>query len=89
MGVGYDLGHLPGVRADKKLTAEDAESAEELEHSGMNRGFLIILAPGLLVALLYLGFGWDLRVSWPAALVVLVLAGGALLVRRRRVSARP
>jgi len=55
----------------------------------MNRGFLIILAPGLLVALLYLGFGWDLRVSWPAALVVLVLAGGALLVRRRRVSARP
>ena len=53
----------------------------------MNRAFLIILAPALLVALLYLGFGWDLRISLPLGLVLLVAAAGVLLWRRPKLRA--
>ncbi len=50
----------------------------------MNRAFLIILAPALLVFLLALGLGWGLRVSWPVGVLLLVIACVALLIRRRK-----
>jgi membrane protein implicated in regulation of membrane protease activity len=51
----------------------------------MNRAFLIILAPAALVAAAFLGLGWGYTVSLPAGLVVLALASGAFLLRRRKV----
>lgn len=50
----------------------------------MNRAFLMIVAPALLVALVYLGFGWGLRVAWPVGVVLLAVGGVALLWRRKR-----
>lgn len=50
----------------------------------MNRSFLIVIAPGVLVALLYLGLGWDFRVSLWLGLAVLAVAVGALLLHRRK-----
>jgi len=50
----------------------------------MNRGFLVVLAPGLLVALLYLGFGWKLHISLTLGVVLLAVGGAALLWERRR-----
>jgi len=49
----------------------------------MNRAFLIILAPGFLVALLYLAMGWGWRVSLPAGGLALALAGTFVLLRGR------
>ena len=48
----------------------------------MNRAFLLIFAPALLVALAYLGIGWNLRVSLSLGVALLAVAGGALLWRR-------
>lgn len=50
----------------------------------MNRAFLIVIAPGVLVALLYLGFGWDFHVSLWLGLAVLGVALGAFLWSRKR-----
>lgn len=50
----------------------------------MNRAFLIVIAPGVLVALLYLGFGWDFQVSLWLGLAVLGAAGAAYAWRRWR-----
>ena len=49
----------------------------------MNRAFLIILAPALLVAALFLGLGWGLRVSLPGGLAVLGIGAVAYLLRQR------
>jgi len=55
----------------------------------MNRAFLIILIPAVLVAAAYLAFG--LRVPWMRAAPLLVLGGVVawLVRRRRRVATRP
>ena len=50
----------------------------------MNRAFLLVFAPALLVALAYLGIGWNLRVSLALGVALLAVAGGALLWRRWR-----
>lgn len=50
----------------------------------MNRAFLIILAPALLVFVVSLGLGWGLLVSLRVGIALLLVAGVALLVRRRR-----
>jgi hypothetical protein len=55
----------------------------------MNRAFLIILAPTLLVAAAFLAVGWGITVSLPAGLGVLGLAGVAYLLRRLGRRARP
>ena len=47
----------------------------------MNRGFLIIIGPALLVALTYLAVGWGVRVAFWFGLAVLVLAAAAVVVR--------
>lgn len=53
----------------------------------MNRAFFLIFAPPLLVALLYLNFGWGLQVSlWSGAGV---LAAAGLIFLWRRGSSRP
>lgn len=50
----------------------------------MNRGLLIVLAPALLVALVYLGLGIRPRVSLPFGMVLLGVAAVVLLARRAR-----
>jgi hypothetical protein len=50
----------------------------------MNRAFLIIAAPALVVSLVFITFGWGFRVSVPAGIAVLVLASIGLLIWRRR-----
>jgi len=49
----------------------------------MNRAFLIILAPALLVALVYLAAGWGWRVSLPVGIGALALGGVLLFFARR------
>jgi hypothetical protein len=48
----------------------------------MNRAFLIILAPALLVAATFIAFGWGYRVSLRAGVIVLAVAAAAYLLRR-------
>jgi len=48
----------------------------------MNRAFLIILAPALLVAMTFLAMGWGYRVSVRAGVIVLAVAAAAHLLRR-------
>ncbi len=50
----------------------------------MNRAFLIILAPALFVALLYLGMGRLLTVPVPAAVALLGIGVAAYLLRRAK-----
>ena len=47
----------------------------------MNRGFLIIIGPALLVTLVYLAMGWGARAASTFGLVVLVVAAAAVLAR--------
>lgn len=49
----------------------------------MNRALLLILAPALLVALVYLAAGWGWRVSLPVAIGALALGGVLLFFARR------
>ena len=48
----------------------------------MNRGFLVIIAPALLVALVYLAMGWGARAASAFGLAVLVVAAVAVVTRR-------
>ena len=52
----------------------------------MNKAFLIILVPAVIVSLAWLTVGWGTRVSVPVGIAVLVagLACAAVLLRRRR-----
>ncbi len=50
----------------------------------MNRAFLIIIAPALLVSLLYLGMGSRFKVSFTAGVALLAVAVVAFLVARAR-----
>ena len=54
----------------------------------MNRGFLIIIGPALLVALVYLAMGWGAKAASAFGLVVLVAAAVAALVRRGRAAGK-
>jgi len=47
----------------------------------MNRAFLIIIGPALLVALVYLAMGWGARAAFAFGLAVLVVAAAAVLAR--------
>lgn len=47
----------------------------------MNRGFLIIIGPALLVVLVYLAMGWGAKVATAFGLAVLVAASVATLAR--------
>lgn len=47
----------------------------------MNRGFLIIIGPALLVALVYLAMGWGARAATAFGLAVLVAAAVTALAR--------
>jgi nicotinamide riboside transporter PnuC len=49
----------------------------------MNRAFLIVGIPGYFVALAYIAVGWGLRASVVTGIVVLALAGGVFLWRRK------
>lgn len=50
----------------------------------MNRAFLIVLVPAILVVLAYLLLGWGYAVSAPVAMAALVLAGALVVWRRRK-----
>lgn len=52
----------------------------------MNKAFLIILIPAVVVSLAWLTAGWGLRVSVPVGIVVLLIAFVSIIVflRRRR-----
>jgi len=47
----------------------------------MNRGFLIIIGPALLVAVVYLAMGWGAKAATAFGLAVLAVAAVAALVR--------
>lgn len=47
----------------------------------MNRGFLIIIGPALLVALVYLAMGWGARAAGAFGLAVLLAASAVALAR--------
>lgn len=52
----------------------------------MNKAFLIILVPAMIVALAWITVGWGLRASVPVGFAFLIagLAVAAILLRRRR-----
>ena len=52
----------------------------------MNKAFLIILIPAVLVSLAWITAGWGLRVSVPVGIAVLLaaLASTIVFLRRRR-----
>jgi hypothetical protein len=52
----------------------------------MNKAFLIILVPAVVVSLAWLTAGWGLRVSVPAgiAVVLITLVSAIVFLRRRR-----
>jgi ABC-type Co2+ transport system permease subunit len=50
----------------------------------MNRAFLIIGIPALVVSFYWTAFGWGFRVAIPLALVELALAAGVVIYLRRR-----
>jgi hypothetical protein len=52
----------------------------------MNKAFLIILIPAVVVSLAWLTAGWGLRVSVPVGVVVLLIAfvSAIVFLRRRR-----
>jgi FtsH-binding integral membrane protein len=51
----------------------------------MNKAFLIILVPAILVALWWLTIGWGTRVSLPVGVVMMaVLFGCVFLILRRQ-----
>jgi hypothetical protein len=47
----------------------------------MNRGFLIIIGPALLVVLVYLAMGWGAKAASAFGVAVLVVAAVATLAR--------
>jgi membrane protein YdbS with pleckstrin-like domain len=52
----------------------------------MNKAFLIILIPAVIVSLAWITAGWGFRVSVPVGIVVLLIAlvSTIVLLRRRR-----
>lgn len=56
----------------------------------MNKAFLIILVPAVIVALAWITVGWGLRASVPVGIAILVagLTAAASLLRRRRRDSR-
>ena len=52
----------------------------------MNKAFLIILIPAVVVSLAWLTVGWGMRVSVPVGIAILLagLVSAAILLRRRR-----
>jgi putative flippase GtrA len=47
----------------------------------MNRGFLIIIGPALLVTLIYLAMGWGAKAASAFGVAVLVIAAAVVLAR--------
>lgn len=45
----------------------------------MNRAFLILAIPAVVVSLAWITVGWGLRASVPAGIAVLVVAGAGLV----------
>ncbi len=69
MGDGHCFGHVQAVAEPKKT---------------MNRAFLVVLAPAVVVSSCWMAFLWGLRVAVPGALVeVAVFAGVIVYVRRK------
>lgn len=55
----------------------------------MNKAFLIILIPAVVVSLAWLTAGWGLRVSVPVGVVVLLIASVSTIVFLRRRKRNP
>jgi hypothetical protein len=50
----------------------------------MNRAFLILAVPAVVISLAWITVGWGLRASVPAGITVLVVAGAGLVWWRQK-----
>jgi hypothetical protein len=75
VGDGHDRGDVPAVAPGSAYS--------------MNKAYLIILVPAVIVSLAWLTVGWGTRVSLPVGVVMLVVIFGTIFAVLRRKAGKP